>query len=971
MTSYQLTKAMRNSGWFVFGIAAWLAVTAATVALAQSVSSGTIQGTIKDESGAVLPGVTVTLTSPQLQVPQIVQTTDATGSYKFVDLPAGTYSLKSELGGFSSIIRDQLRLTVGFVATIDLTMKVGSMAESVTVSGQSPIVDVTSTSASVAFTKETLDAVPRGRDLQNIIAMAPGVTPETPDVGGSTMAQRQDVSSYGVASQPKLQVEGMNIAMGADMNTPIYFNDNTLEEVQIKSSGNDAEVSTPGISMVAILKSGGNTFHGAYGGSFQRPALQSSNLNDSLRAQGLTDTAPLKNFYDTSTDLGGRIVRDKLWFYTAFSRQAKSQGTLGFVAGPGPDGVYLTGDEPIAYFETSLTQYTAKLSYQLSKNNRLVYAWQRGTKAQPENAGSRFIPLESTRDYKNPTAIQKIELQSAVTPRVLVNAVGGFAGYITDYNAARSFAKADAPARMDIESGLWTGSHPLHQNKTRDRYQTEDSVSFFPSSTFGGQHELKTGVMIYLDRSSDGYSNNLACNCVLFTDKVNGVSGTPVRIRIYNTPVVPSDHEDTYAWYFKDSWRPTKALTFNLGLRWERQHSYLPPQSRAAARDFPDVFPAGSFPKIEVQKFSRVVPRLGGAWNLGDQTVIKATVGEYNYILGDTYADAFNRNATANATFLWHDLNGDRLWQPGESNLSLGAGNPDFVTITAASNRVLNPDLKQPSTWESTASFERELTPGLAFRSMYVYRRLIGYLTTINTLRPYDAYNIPITRQDPGPDGALGTADDGGNITLFDYDPAFKGAAFVNSKTVNADNTNTFHSIEWTVTKRSTSKWMAQFSYFIVKDHNYVDAANNFLGVFQSPNDRFYPLNDNWSWAGNATGSYKLPGDVTVSGFLQSKSGLLGARTNIFRSLPQLSNVTVRLEPYGSQHLSAMNILTVRATKNFGIGGGRRFSVDVDVFNLLNTSTPLAANFASGPTFGYVTNVVPARIARIGGRFTF
>ncbi len=948
--------------WRIVSATAWVWLACLATAFGQSVSSGTIQGTIKDASNAVLPGVTVTLTSPSLQVPQIVQVSDAAGAYKFVDLPAGTYALKAELPGFATAIRDQLRLTVGFVATVDLTLKVGAMEETVTVSGQSPIVDVTSTSAAVAFTKETLDAVPRGRDLQNIIAMAPGVTPETPDVGGSTMAQRQDVSSYGVASQPKLQVEGMNIAMGADMNTPIYFNDNTLEEVQIKTSGNDAEVSTPGISMVAILKSGGNTFHGAYAVASESPDLQSSNITPDLEAQGLSDTQPLKSFYDVSADLGGRIIRDKLWFYGAFSRQAKKQGVVGFVADPGADGVYLTGDEPIAYFGTSLTQYTAKLSYQMAKNNRLVYAWQRGTKAQPQNGASRFVPLESTRDYKNPTAIQKAELQSAITPRVLLNAVGGFSGYITDYNAARSYARADAPARRDLATDLRTGSHPLHQNKTRDRYQTEDSISFFPSGSFGGQHELKTGVMIYLDRSSDGYSNNLACNCILWTDNAGA---TAARIQIYNTPVVPSDHEDTYAWYLKDSWRPTGALTFNLGLRWERQHSFLPAQTYGGARDFPQVFPAGSFPKIDVQTFSRVVPRLGMAWDLGDQTVVKATFGEYNYILGDTYADAFNNNATANATFRWHDNNSDFLWQPGETNLSLEAGNPDFISITAAKNSALNPDLKQPRTWESTVSFERELVPSLAFRSMYIYRRLVNYLSTVNTLRPYDAYNSPITAVDPGPDGVKGTGDDGGNITFYDYDPAYKGAAFVNSTRVNNTNTDTFQSLEFTMTKRTTGRWMAQASYFVVRNHDWQ------VGVFQSPNDRFFPLDNTWSWAGNVTGSYRFPWDVQVSGFLQSRSGIKGQRTNRFTGLPQLSNVTIRLEPAGTRQLEALNNLNIRASKTFHLGGSRQFGVDFDVFNALNVATPIDATWASGPTFGYVTDVVPGRIARFGARFLF
>jgi hypothetical protein len=967
--------ATRTTGrhWLVAGTTACILFVCIGAAFAQSVSSGAIQGTVKDDSNAVLPGVTMTLTSPSLQVPQIVQVSDASGGYKFVDLPAGTYALKAELPGFATIVRDGLRLTVGFIASVDFVLKVGAMQETVTVSGQSPVVDVTSTSASVAFTKETLEAVPRGRDLQNIIAMAPGVTPETPDVGGSTMANRQDISSYGVAAQPKLQVEGMNIAMGADMNTPIYFNDNTLEEVQIKTSGNDAEVSTPGISMVAILKSGGNTFHGSFAAASESPSLQSSNLNASLKAQGLSNTQPLESFYDVAGDLGGRIIRDKLWFYGAASRQAKKQGLVGFVADAGPDGAYLTGDEPIAYFGTSLTQYSAKLSYQISKNNRLVYAWQRGTKAQPQNGAGRFVPLEATRDYKNPTAIQKAELQSAINPRVLLNLIGGFAGYITDYDAARSYARADAPPRRDLDTGLRTGSHPLHQNKTRDRYQTEDSVTFFPVRSFMGHHELKTGIMIYLDRSSDGYKDNLACNCVLITDTINGVPETPTQIQIYNTPVTPADHEDTYAWYLKDSWRPTGSLTFNLGLRWERQHSYLPAQSYDGARDFPEVFPAGAFSKIDVQTFNRVVPRLGMAWDLGHQTVIKATFGEYNYILGDTYADVFNRNATANATFRWHDVNGDRLWQRGESNLSLAGGNPDFVSITSASNRVLNPDLKQPRTWETTASFERELAPSLAFRSMYVYRRLEDYLSNINTLRPYDAFSIPITRRDPGPDGVLGTGDDAGSVTLFDYDRAFSGAAFVNSKTVNNTNSDTFHSIEFTLTKRSSSRWMAQASYFVVKNRDWV------VGVFQSPNDEFFPVDETWSWAGNATASYRIPGDVMVSAFLQSRSGIKGQRTYQFREadpdggtrISQSKNITLRLERAGARQLDAMNILNLRASKTFSVGGARRIGVDFDLFNALNAATPLSASFASGPTFGYVTDVVAARIARVGARFLF
>jgi hypothetical protein len=956
------------SRWRILGWAAWLVVAAVATAPAQSVSSGTIHGVIRDQSGGVLPGVTATLTSPVLQVRELTQVTDAEGQYRFVDLPAGTYTLKFELSGFSTLIREELRLTIGFTARVDESLKVGAMEESVTVSGQSPIVDITSTSASVAFTKEILDSVPRGRDLQNVLAMAPGVTQATIDVGGSTLAQRQDTASYGMEAQPKLQYEGMNLAMGADQNTPIYFIDNSLEEVQVRTSGNDAEVSTPGVSMVATMKSGSNTFHGSYRASWQPDSLQASNLNDELKAQNIGEPPQLKKFYDVAGDLGGRIIRDKLWFYGGYAKQTKDEGLVGFAADPGPDGRYLTGDEPQAFFESSLYQYSVKTSYQMSRNNRFVYAWQRGVKAQPQNGGGRLRPLEATRDYKNPTAIQKAEWQSTLTDRLLLNANGGYVGYVTDYDAGRSYAAVDKPSRQENETGLFTGSHVQHQGKTRDRYQAEASATFFPGRSMWGQHDFKTGVSIYWDRTSDDWLNNLSCNCVLMTDR-----GVPWRIRAYNTPAAPKDNEDIYAWYFKDTWRPNERLTFNLGLRWEYQHSYLPEQDYAGARDFPTIFPAKHVDKLDVQTFNRVVPRLGVAYDLGGKSVVKATWGLYNYILGDTYGDVFAATATANAVFAWHDLNGDRLWTPNESNLSLAAGNPDFVSITAASNYELSPELNQPNTWETTVSYERELAANLGFRVMYINRIVDGTLETINVKRPYSAYSVPITRRDPGPDGVLNNADDGGRVTFYDYAAAYRGAAFVSNKRVNADNTDRFNTMEFTLTKRASSRWMGQISYFAVKNHRWLD------GVFANPNQEFFPLDETWSWAGNVSATYLLPWNLSVSGFLQSKSGVTGQRTNEFRTadpdggpaIANNGNTTIRLEEYGAQQLSAFNILNFRVNKNFLLNGGRRVMIDFDIFNALNSATPTSAEFRSGPTFGYVTGVTPPLITRIGARFTF
>jgi TonB dependent receptor-like, beta-barrel len=546
-------------------------------------------------------------------------------------------------------------------------------------------------------------------------------------------------------------------------------------------------------------------------------------------------------------------------------------------------------------------------------------------------------------------------------------------GYLTDYNAGRSYGRADAPPRLDLETGLATGSHPLHQVKPRDRYQADGGISFFPSGSLFGTHELKTGGNVYLDYTTDGYENNLAGNYVLQTDRIGGVSGTPSQIVFRNTPSIPLDRENTFALYVKDTWRISKRFTANLGLRWERQHAFLPAQSRDAARDAPTVFPEGAFAYKDIGTWSRVVPRAGVAWSLDAKSVVKASVGEYNYIFGDTFGDQYNANATGTATFRWHDLNANKLYEPGEVNLNLNG--PDFISITAASSARINPDLEQPKTWEATASYERELASNLGVRAMYIDRTLIGYFsgTGPNVLRPYDVYNIPIPRRDPGPDGVLGNADDASPVTFYDYSAAYRGAAFVSTQLTNTAQNDRYRSMEFTLTRRTSGRWSAQASYFITKNHRLIQQTVN------SPNDEFFPWDDTWNWAGTITGTYRLPYDIAISGFLQSKSGLYGQRTNLFRQvdpdggtpIAQLSTVTLRLEPYGSRQLAAQNILSLRSSKEFSIGGGRRIAAEFDVYNVLNSNAPLSATFASGPTFGYVTNVLPPRIARMGVRFRF
>jgi Carboxypeptidase regulatory-like domain/TonB dependent receptor-like, beta-barrel len=975
--------------WVVVLAILFKLVFGASVAWAQTGALGTIHGTVSDASGAALPGVTVTITSTALQVGRATLVTEPDGTYRFGDLPVGTYKLSFELSGFKTLIRDEVRVPVGFVARIDVTLAVGGIEETVTVSGQSPVVDQTTTTTSVNLTQETLESVPVGRGFQFLFAMTPGVTTAgAPDVGDSALASRSNVQSYGGSGTSTMNVEGINITSGES--SAVYFTNFSFEEVQIKTSGNDAEVSTPGISMVSVLKSGSNQFHGTYAAAYEGSGFESSNLTPQLMSQGITASAPLRYYYEGGADLGGRIVKDKLWFYVSTNRQQRVSNLLGFASGPGPDGKYLTGDEPLADYQNNLSDHAVKLSYQASQKNRLIGVWHPMLKYQPQRNGGRFRPLESTLDYRNPGGVYKGELQSTLSTRMVANLVAGWGGNHEDYSVARSkYGRAvpGNPSKTDIRTSLSTGAGTGSQLNLKDRWQLDGSVSFFPEDLLGGKHELKAGTTMYWHRIASGTQNNPAGNYILSYD-----NGAPNQIQILNAPNLAKNSQDIYGFYLKDTWRVTNNLTANLGVRYEYQHAFIPAQSKEASAAFPGLFPAAQFSNTDIMTWNSVVPRAGIAWSLDRKTVVKASYGRFNggmlaLGIGESgFSAPYNPIGSITDTFRWRDQNTNGDYDPGEVNLDVNG--PDFVSVSGSSNNLLNPDLRQPMTNEATAGFERELVANLGFRALYVYKDYHDSVVTVNVLRPRSAYNIPITRRDPGPDGVLNTGDDAGKVTIYDYDAAYRGAAFVANQRQNSPLTSRYQSVEMTVTKRSSGRFFGMASFWATKNHRWISSfpAGDPRGV---PNDDSFPLDSSWTWASNVSGSYRLPWDINIGAYLQSKIGAQGQRTYIFAAtdpdggtpLRQLNNVTMRLEPYGTQLGPAVRILNLRATKAFSIRGGTKLELNVEAFNVLNSSAPLQIVYASGPTFGWFgtansgsagdTGIVIARVARLGLRYRF
>lgn len=945
-----------------------LCVAAPTPSHAQSAISSTIHGLVTDETGAALPGVTVTLTSPAIQVPQMVEVTGAEGAYRFVELPAGVYRLEYALEGFSGVVREDLRLTVGFVARVDVPLKVGAMAETLTVRGGSPVVDLTKTTTAVNLTKEALDAIPRGRGLWETVAMAPGVSTsrDAPDVGDSNLAGRSPIVNYGSSSTGKIEIEGINVTTGTESNAGVYLHSFLFDEVQIKGSGNDAEVSVPGVNFIGVVKSGSNTFHGSYLTAYQGRRLQSSNLNDTLRAQGISETEPLKYYYDVAADLGGRIVHDKLWFYGAFARQQRISKVLGFAASPGADGAYLTADDPLADYESSLDSGAVKLSWQATPKHRIIGVATPSLKYQPQRDATRFRPLESTLDYRHVTSIYKGELQSTLSPKMLLNVIAGRGGYDADYSAVRAgFSAPDNPSRLDRESGLRTGPAESPRRTPRYRNMFDGSLSFFPEKLLGGRHEMKAGWSFYWERTGDAFDDQPHGNYLLTFDRAGGISNQPAEIAIRNWPIEPQNKATVYAAYIKDTWRISDRLTANWGLRYERQHAFVPEQSNPASPQFPTLFPGGSFAAVDALTWQRVVPRAGVAWDLsGDgKSVVKATYGIYGHTIGDGFAGAYNANGNVAATFDWRDQNGDGNYTPGEVDLDLNG--PDFISISGGSSNVLPDGLDQPITTEVTLGYERQLAENLAIRTLYVFKRDSGLYEAVNIRRPYEAYNIPITRADPGADGLLATPDDAGNVTIYDYAPQYRGAAFVANQRQNSDNVDRYQTVEVSLTKRMSSRWMGTGAFWFTKNHVWLTRMQ------ATPNQEVFPMDETWNWAATVSGAYRFPRDFQVSGFLQARAGLPGYRTYTFRSLPQLGTLSVPLEEYGAQRGPTVAVLNLRASKELSIGRGTRLSLDLDVFNVLNSSAAVAINWVSGPTYGYVTDLTQARVARVGAKFTF
>jgi hypothetical protein len=913
---------------------------------AQTTDRSGIEGKVVDQSGGVLPGVTVTLSSPVLPGGRTT-VTDDNGHYRFAALPAGTYEVAFELAGFAPVKRT-VRLDTGFVATVNETLGVGALEEAVTVTAASAVVDIRTTAVSTNLSKEALENLPTSRSMWQVMNLAPGLRVSgTPDIGGSAVGTQQNYSNYGTSTGGnKPSIDGVDTREDAG-GAGFYYDYGAFQEVQIKAMGNDAEMSVPGTQFMAILKSGTDQFHGSGFFGWETPDLQADNVTDDLRARGASEGNPLKSYHDGNVDLGGPVFRRRAWFYGSYRHQEIRTGVVGYESSPGVPGDY----------HVTLTNITGKVTAQASPRHRFASFVQAQTKDYPERNADRFRYKESTWHQIFKPRAGKVEWSWLTSDRTFVNAFVGRWNYRT---TAETWT--DAPAAYDTVTLRFSGRFLTAPYVAgRGRWQYNATVSHYVPGGWGGSHDLKAGVEVTdEDRFYDAEG------------RVNGTdyqlrfqNGNPFQIVVDNYPIHSLGKMVTQSAFVRDAWRFGDRVTLNAGVRYEGYHVYLPAQSKPAGR----FYPAGDFPEIDVLTWRNWAPRVGVSWPLdgGNRTVLKATYGWYNFATQTIYADTFNRNARATTTYRWNDLNGNRDYDDGE----LGA----FVSATGSSASVINPDLEQPKTHEVTASLERQIATDFSARASYVYRREVDLYQNVNVLRPYEAYSVPIAGVDPGPDGVVGTPDDGRPVTYYDYSAAYAGSAFVRLMDVNTDGyENSFHSIEVAAQKRLSNRWQLVSSFLATHvDQWQIELETSTVtGVPQDPNaESFLPKAKYWEWGFKLSGSYQLPYDIQAAAVFTSQSGPVWAREARFTAgLARLTEVVLLMEDPAARRLPTQNILNLRFEKRQKIGFGRA-AFQVDIFNVTNTNVELGVTKRSGPSFGKITSIVAPAIARLGVTYSF
>ena len=889
--------------------------------------TGTITGKIVDETDAVLPGVTVTITSEALIQTRTMVTTE-TGSYQFVNLPPGSYNIEYELPGFATLRREEIRISVGFVARINVIMSVAGVAETVTVTGESPTVDVKTILKTTRFDSTLLDNLPSSRDPWIMSSMVPGAQPSNFNIGGTASFQQYGVSVHGTGAGASMNIDGLNVNWtgGSAM---IYYGFSMFEEMSFQTNAQSAEVESPGMNWNMVTGSGGNSVHGDAIFLFMNESMSSDNIDQELIDAGAKFGNPITLSTDVNAKIGGPIIKDKIWFFGVARYWRMDRRML---AAPGTDKFI---------DDNSLRNFFVKGTWQINPSNNFTYSWNRNLKYRYHRmqSDSWFTENEST----------------FLQDQIGNNTQGKFTSVLSD--------KAFFDARAGVMFGTWPmrwqsnvdpdtigkrdeGTN-TYWDAPRDRFLNPNyrismvtSLSYFADDVMGGTHSLKTGLQFGRCWSRYEERNNKYAMSQTYE------YGVPIEVTLYNTPTDRDAMWNSYGLYVQDDFTIKERLTLNLGVRFDRYHGWVPAHSSPAGMFFPE----RSTEKIpDVPLWNDIAPRLGFSLDVtGDgKTAIKGNYSRYYGRLSHGLIMGLDPLGVGNDTRTWTDTNGDDFAQLDEMGPSTGWRLP--------ASRTQDPDLGNYYEDEITLGVEREVAPDFNVGVTYYHKK---------NRDDYSTQNVAVTPDDYTPVTITNTLA-GEPITVYEISEE-KRAAYQAVYRNNDNDWADYNGVEVTWTKRYSKGWQMMGGLTIQK------RWGGMGGDPGNPNNLIFPegiIGSESTYVFKVLGSYQLPYDIMFSGnFNHMKGYPLSLRLYVY-GLNQ-GRFYVRPEERGESRMDNVTLLDFRATKIFNVSD-YKFEVMVDLYNALNDNTPTSQNTTVGPSLFEPRNIMTPRIIRLGVRFTF
>ena len=936
----------------------WLSVAAAGA----QVQTGIISVKAVDDQGAVMPGATVSITSPVL--PRAIEgTTDASGVFQVPGLVPGTYVIKVSLQGFQTHIREDVIVRQGQTANIDTPMKVGALTEAVTVKGESPVVDTKSVGSRTNIDSALLETTPGGKDIWNILEYkAPGVVVDTPDVGGNQGGLQRAMTSRGTPNAQNTQLlNGVNVndpaAQGFSMN---YYIPSAFENIQVSTGAQDISVGTGGVFINMVTKSGTNRFQGQALQTYQGKATQSNNVDSALLQAGFRpDSNSTELITNSNFQAGGPLLKSKLFYFGSVNYQATHVKVPGFPA-VAPSYIATPLRDSSDQDTTDIAAAEGKLTYQLGTSNRFEGYLSKQRYDKPNRGAGVNATQDSASKELDTFVVTQLTYNRVLTDRMFLDAKASY----NNTNFPLSQKTDLQPLQDQSTNNTQFRNRTSTQVMFRRRVQFVTNWQYYLPQFAGGRHEFKAGF-------DNGYTPE-----DVDTTRVDDVNltfrslptPTPVNVTIFNSPLHQERAVMSTALYGQDSYTIGR-LNVIGGIRWERVEGYLPDQSTPDSRYFPAglVFQGvtinGVVQNYTVRKqFDAVrnnplwhnwAPRAAVTYDLfgTGKTALKFSWGKYLDQINTGTPP--NPNANINQQYVWNDLNGDLIFQPGNAvwdGLRYVGG--EFGALNNTNNlavAVFDPTLRRPYRNEITVSVDHQLLPNTAVSVAYLNTRERDPQGTLDqSMDQWNTLYTATTLRDPGRDGVSGNADDR-DITAY----SLNQGAVTSTRTVNDDRLATkYHGMDLILTRRS-ARWNMLAGYTYSRTTQDLVSLNNPNNVLVNANGESGGRRHNLK----ATGSYELPWKVLFAGNFRLQSGLPITRgwavpqctATVVTNCVRQNNLTINAEPRGSVELPILPTLDLRAGRFFDFGNDR-IELSVDVYNVTNANTVFATRTGTGLT---------------------